>query len=300
MRSGLLAATDFDKWKTGMLRGILDAKDRLTLDKPVSVAPGASLMTPTGQVITTAPEKTPLATNVTEYNFAKTPEGGNFKGSFTDFIEARARAGAAKNITQLPPVAVVDPTTGKQVYVSREEAISKRLTPVSGFEGLAPKEIQSREAKHPQATQALKTFEVNTDNFVKDLVTLRDHPGLNNITGAVAGRTPSLTSAGRAAQALYDKVVAKGGFSELQNLRAASPTGGALGNISNQEGQQLKSSFAAINQTQDAADVKNAINQVIENLQGSKARLREAYNDTYSYRDGQTKAAGKEDPLGIR
>lgn len=268
--------------------------------KPVSLAAGASLMTPTGEVIATAPEKTPQATNVTEYNFAKTPEGGGFKGSFTDFIEARARAGAARNFTQLPPIAAIDPVTGKQVYVSREEAIKNRMTPVSGFEGLAPKEIQSREAKYPQATQAIKSFETNTDNFIADLQKLRDHPGLPNITGVVAGRTPSLTASGRAAQALYDKVVAKGGFAELQNLRAASPTGGALGNISNQEGQQLKSSFAAINQTQDAADVKSAIDQVITNLQGSKSRVREAYNDTYSYRDGQTKPAGKEDPLGIR
>lgn len=158
---------------------------------------------------------------------------------------------------------------------------------------ISPKEIQKREAAFPKATSAVKSFEANSESFVKDLEALRNHPGLSNITGVVAGRTPSFTREGRAAQALYDKIVAKGGFQALQALREASTTGGALGSVSNQEGKQLVQSFAAIDQRQDAPDVQAAIDQVIQEVEGTKARVREAYDMTYDYktRRGGGKAA---------
>jgi hypothetical protein len=184
---------------------------------------------------------------------------------------------------------------GQRVDLARKEAERK----TQGLEALPPKEIQKREAAFPQATSVIKGFETKSDSFVKDLEKLRDHPGLSQITGLVAGRVPALTADGRAAQALYDKVVAKGGFQALQDLRDASKTGGALGNVSNQEGKQLTASFAAIDRRQDAADVKAAIEDAIGNVQGAKTRMREAYDSTYSYKSG-TQAAPAADPLGIR
>jgi hypothetical protein len=185
-----------------------------------------------------------------------------------------------------PPVAVVDPVTGKPVYVSREQAISGKMSPASAQESLSPKEIQKREASYPQATAAVTGFETKSDRFIKDLIALRDHPGLGSITGIAAGRMPGITGEGRAAQALFDKAVAKGGFQALQDMRDASKTGGALGNVSNQEGKQLTASFAAINRTQDAPDVRAAIDQAIGDLQGAKVRTREAYDMTYGYKTG--------------
>ena len=169
---------------------------------------------------------------------------------------------------------------------------------------LAPKDLQAREAKYPQATSAVKTFDSSADELIKDLTALKNNPGLVDITGIAAGRLPGLTSAGRLAEATYKKIQARGGFSELQNLRNASPTGGALGNVSNQEGQQLKSAFAAIDRAQDAPDVVRAIDDAILKLQGGKQRVREAYDMTYEYKGGGTPSdtapKGAADPLGIR
>lgn len=217
------------------------------------------------------------------YELAK-KEG--FKGSFFDYKRQLAEAGRAPAQPAAPqaPVAVVDPATGKTVYVSREEALTGRMTPAAAIEGLTPKERQAREAKYPQATAAVKTFESTTDTLIKDLQKLATHPGLSSITGIAAGRLPGVTSAGREAEALYNKIVARGGFQELQNMRNASPTGGALGNISNQEGAQLRQAFAAIDRTQDAASVRKAIADAVEQLQGSKSRVREAYDMTYEYK----------------
>lgn len=220
---------------------------------------------------------------VAEYEFAKKPENGGFKGTFQQFVTSRAAAGRAPPQPSAP-VAVVG-ADGKIKYVSREEAIGKGMTPASAQEGLPPKEIQKREASYPAATTSVKAIETKTDSLIKDLQTLRDHPGLDQITGIAAGRLPAVTANGRAAQALYDKIVAKGGFQVLQDMREASKTGGALGNISNQEGAQLKSAFAAIDRKQDAADVRRAIDEAISSAQGSKARVREAYNMTYEYKN---------------
>jgi len=182
---------------------------------------------------------------------------------------------------------------GERVRLAKEESDRKR----TGLDALPPKEVQKREAAFPQATAAIKGFETKSSAFINDLIALRDHPGLSEITGFAAGRLPGLTADGRAAQALYDKVVAKGGFQALQDMRDASKTGGALGNVSNQEGKQLTASFAAIDRRQDAKDVQAAIDTAISDIEGSKTRMREAYDSTYSYKAGGTPAAPAA-PLG--
>lgn len=203
---------------------------------------------------------------------------------------------AMKRAEQAPaqpsaPVKVLDPVTGKEIYVTREEAVSKKMSPVSERVELAPKEIQKREAAYPTATSAVKGFETKSNSFINDLKALRDSPGLDEITGFVAGRIAGITAAGRKAQALYEKIVAKGGFQALQDLRDASKTGGALGNVSNQEGKQLAASFAAIDRRQSADDVRAALDQAIADVEGSRTRIREAYDSTYDYRNANQPAA---------
>ena len=82
---------------------------------------------------------------------------------------AREGRAPAQPRPEQPPVAVVDPATGRTVYVSREEALRQRMTPASAMEGLPPKEIQKREAALPAATSAVTGFEKKSDNFIKDL-----------------------------------------------------------------------------------------------------------------------------------
>jgi len=184
---------------------------------------------------------------------------------------------------------------GRRVAVLEDRA---KDAGVPGMQ-LSKKELQSREAAFPKATTAIKSFDADADELISDLERLKNHPGLSNITGVIAGRTPSLTAQGRAAQALYDKIIAKGGFQSLQDVRNASPTGGALGSISNQEGQQLKSAFSEIDQKMDAPDVRGAIDRTIQKVQGSKNRVREGYDLTYEYRAPAAPAAGGVKFLGF-
>jgi hypothetical protein len=182
------------------------------------------------------------------------------------------------------PIPVVDPATGQVKYVPRDQAVG--MTPPQFMESLTPKERQSREAKFPQATSAVKTFETTSNTLIKDLETLAKHPGLSSITGIAAGRLPGITSAGREAEALFDKISARGGFQELQNMRQASPTGGALGNVSNKEGEQLRQAFAALDRRQDAASVRKAITDAINQIRASQQTIKDAYDMTYEYKQG--------------
>ena len=152
-------------------------------------------------------------------------------------------------------------------------------------ETLSAKDIAARNAKYPVATQAVKSFEANATDLEKDITELLTHKGLNSITGIAAGRMGGVTDEGRAALAIYNRIVAKGGFSELQSLRNASPTGGALGNISNQEGTQLKEAFATIDRKQEAEDVRKGLRDALIRVQGAKERVREGYDMTYAYKN---------------
>jgi hypothetical protein len=285
--------------RPGVKEEIAGLYQQLTeLRKPIVAAAGSTIYGPSGNIIANVPaQPTELQRN---YQYAKSQ---GFPGSIFDY-EREIKLATRTPAPPSAPVAVVD-ETGKTRYVSREEAIGKGMTPASAYEGITPKEIQKREAALPAATSAVKGFEAKSESFVKDLKTLRDHPGLSEITGFVAGRVPGLTANGRAAQALYDKVVAKGGFQALQDLRDASKTGGALGNVSNQEGKQLTASFAAIDRRQDVGDVQSALDAAIADVEGARTRMREAYDDTYKYKSGRAAvpgagAGGASDPLGIR
>jgi hypothetical protein len=174
---------------------------------------------------------------------------------------------------------------------------------------LSPKEIQAREAKFPQANLAVKSFESKSDTVLKDIERLRNHPGLSSITGIVAGRAPGVTAQGREALELYEKIVSGLQFKELQDMRNASPTGGALGNVSNQEGTQLRQAAGALSRVQEKGSVQNELDRIADSIRGSKSRVREAFDLTYEYKPSATGGAtpsaapaggATNDPLGLR
>jgi len=226
-------------------------------------------------------------TMVGEFQFAKSPEGGGFKGTYQEFVTARALAGRppGQPRAEQPPVAVVDPNTNKVIFVDRATAIANKMTPASAIEGLSPKEIQTREAKYPQAKTAVVTFESNAEKLAKDLETLANSKGLEGITGLIGGRTPAITKEARAAEALYNSIVARGGFNELQSIRASSPTGGALGNVSNAEGQNLRDAFAPLKLTQNASDLKGYLLRAAQETRASAGRIKETFDMTYEYKN---------------
>lgn len=273
--------------------------------KPMVVAPGASVYQPgrTGAVFTApvAPAKaTPAETEEIVMRLQDPSLPPNLRQALQSrltMLTTREPKEPREPREPSAPVAVVDEATGTVKYVTRQEAVGK--TPANAIEGLTPKERQTREAKFPQATSAVKTFESTSNTLIEDLETLSKHPGLGSITGIAAGRLPGITSEGREAEALFDKIAARGGFQELQNMRQASPTGGALGNVSNQEGAQLRQAFAALDRRQDAPSVRKAIADAINQIRMSQQTIKDAYDLTYEYRQGGGAPAAAPKPPGV-
>lgn len=175
---------------------------------------------------------------------------------------------------------------GQRIEIAQKDLDRKTGT---GDVSLSTKDKQKREQSFPKAKLAFEQTESGFDKMIADLKALKDDPGLENITGMVYGRMPestNMTREARRAMALYNNILARGQFQELQNMRNASPTGGALGNISNQEGQILRQAFAALDRAQDTEDVKNIIDNLVTDLEASKSRVREAFDITYEYRGG--------------
>jgi hypothetical protein len=124
---------------------------------------------------------------------------------------------------------------------------------------------------------------------------LANHPGLNGITGLIYGRTPAITAEAREANALLEKIMARGGFQELAAMRDASPTGGALGNISDREGAYLRQAFGALNPTQSTESFRRAIIEMADRMPALRDRVQEAFDMTYEYRQNQ---GGARKPAG--
>jgi len=210
--------------------------------------------------------------------------------------EGRAKTPAPMRVR--PGETVVSPT-GEVIY-SAPAAPPKTPAPrgaaapaaaPAGPEGALPqKEIDKREATYPKVTAVLRGFETNADTLIDKLTRLRDNPGLSGITGLVFGRTPAITPEARDALAELDTILARGGFAELAAMRQASPTGGALGNISNKEVEFLRSAFGSLDRVQDTETFKKKINDVIKQLQTSKRNVLEEYENTYAYRKARAAA----------
>jgi hypothetical protein len=92
------------------------------LRRPQTFSPGQTVYVP-GQAPFTLPEKSAeQPTLVKEFLFAKSPEGGSFKGTIQDFRVAMAAAGRTP-AQPLAPVATFDATLGKNIYATREEIL---------------------------------------------------------------------------------------------------------------------------------------------------------------------------------
>jgi len=118
---------------------------------------------------------------------------------------------------------------------------------------------------------------------------LLKNPSLDGILGNIQGSIPdaalNLVSQDAAdAVADYNNLLSIAGFQELQDIRDASPTGGALGQVSDYENKLLQQSAFASSRTQSEAKFRRALEDYIAKVDGSRARLLRAYENQYGER----------------
>jgi len=77
------------------------------------------------------------------------------------------------------------------------------------------------------------------------------------------------------------------GFNELQQMREASPTGGALGQVSNMENRLLQSAWASLEQSQSPDQFRRNMQIVIDRARRAWRNVREAYEEEFGRLTGE-------------
>ena len=147
--------------------------------------------------------------------------------------------------------------------------------------------IKSASVKDKRAITGIDSALNDTIGVIDDIIgkegSPKDHPGLNmgtGLTGVAARRVPGVEA--RNFDRLLETLNAKISFDALAKMRAESPTGGALGNITVRELELLSQSIRPIDPTQSPADFKNQLGTIRKILGRTKERLRSGYAETYS------------------
>lgn len=207
--------------------------------------------------------------DIQNYEYAR---NNGFQGSFADFQQQVKRAGAttvdARQMGNIPP--------GYQVqYNEQGQPIS--MAPIPGSPDFI-KAQREREAFEQGRVSQDRTSQVVTQDIDRAMELIEQSPFTT--TGAIG---PALSKIGGTASndvnQLITTIKANAGFDRLQAMRDASPTGGALGAVSERELTYLQSTIGSLDQSQTKE-------QLIRNLQ----RVRKAYSDIIDGPQGQSGA----------
>jgi hypothetical protein len=140
-----------------------------------------------------------------------------------------------------------------------------------------------------EAYNAMEATTAKYDGTIERAKRLLNNPALDTIIGNVQGNIPEMALSlysQNAANALSDfnELLAVAGFQELQAMRDASPTGGALGQVSDSENKLLQQSAFASSRTQSEDKFRQSLRNYIKRLEDSKRRVEGAYERTFGGR----------------
>ena len=247
----------------GVPEAQVDAFVQAQLSKGATVQPpaGNSLQTP--QIVTGGPARTPTSA---EKKAAETAATGTMRTLTPDEVASQG----------LPEgtFAQVNALTG-EVKVGGNNA-QRQPGELTAAQKLKLKKDGAK------AKGALAGTMIDLDRMadaVRDLKTKK--VGLEKITG-LQGMFPNIPGGDAAnAQADLDALKSQIGFAVLQNMRLMSPTGGSLGNVSNEEGARLERNLASLDTAQSYEQLQERLDKIIEYVTDSKARLNTAYDEQF-------------------
>jgi hypothetical protein len=187
--------------------------------------------------------------------------------------------GAAPIIGQRQPTAQptpaqptpAQPTLGPAAEAARQKKIAELSA--------------TKQAALPKVQSSFVSAVSEIDRQIRTIEDLESRAGLSMATGPIMARLPNVApfdiTGASGAQALIDTIKSTAGLTALQELRRNSPTGGALGNVSNAEGTRLENSVAPLLQTQSTTDYRKHLATYKKDLQLAKNQLRAAFQREY-------------------
>lgn len=116
------------------------------------------------------------------------------------------------------------------------------------------------------------------------------------VVGAVAGRLPG--SPAFDLRQTIDTLQGNIGFEALKAMRAASPTGGALGQVAVRELELLQSTIASLNPSQSGEQLKRNLLQVKTHFENWRNAVQQHYEQIYGTPQGVPLEPQKQRPVG--
>lgn len=163
---------------------------------------------------------------------------------------------------KMTPEAAFDvKNSGALLRAGYAQGPGRTLNPVPG--GKPAREIAEAEAAKANARQNALESSRNA------LVALNEAiPRVNNFSAGIGGLTAGIPLAPATnLEKTLDPVRAIIGFGELQKLRDASPTGGALGQVSERENLYLQSLKGSLSQIQDPKLLRSTLERIKESYE---------------------------------
>lgn len=162
--------------------------------------------------------------------------------------------------------------------------------PVAGGAEIDPKVKLDRDKKYPKVKNGIDYLTQaysDTDSLITQLLTEPSLvKGLKQISGRFAGTREEarfLSQEASDARVLYDSIISKGTLKALQELRNASPTGGAMGNTSNKDVDLLRASVGPLQLTQSPERVIQALKNYRQTLYQVLRSTITSANEDYAY-----------------
>ena len=260
------------------------------LRKPQILTPGSVFDMPGVDRVTTPEKPSAPPSMVAEYTFAKTPDGGGFRGSFQDFVKERAAAARppAQPRPEQPAQAVIDPDNpGRIILVSRDEAIRRRMTPANTVEKPMTEAQRVRYGKDKVSDKDVVTgaFAVTgeLEKLTDELVGNPDKnilpaPGLNSIIGYSALTNPIALPKGDARKALQKLDTFKGKIMALGRQLASQE--GKLGNMAVQEWKFVSDAVQKLDPA--AGNLDEQMRDVVRQAKEYALRQKTKYDETYA------------------
>lgn len=160
--------------------------------------------------------------------------------------------------------------------------IKENEVPLIQSQGISAQNKQELLMKQPEQISSLEYTVDNLRQMRNSALAVLNHPNMKSAFG-FGGKTFSKLSGSTAADvaALLDPLKNQSFVSGLQAMRQASPTGGAVGNVSNAEGARFENLIRSLDQAQSPKQVQESLQKIIQFMDEAEKRVFNAYSRTY-------------------
>lgn len=181
-------------------------------------------------------------------------------------------AGGVPTVRTTGTGAVTQPVSTEQVAGNAGQIAGAKTTGT----GMAKRQLDL-----PRAQAAVAATGAKWDGLRNVAQTLQADEDLWSAVGLGQPIASIPGTEGARIRAQINTLKAKVGFAVLQDLRDNSKTGGAVGNVSNQENVYLQNALAALDANLAPEDFREQLQILIDFADSAKGRMIDAFNNTY-------------------